>query len=84
MVSMFHSLLQYQVTLHRFLVLPPPLHKSWDEISFRGRAVTPYVMEFLMIFIRFIIKHETLWLIKTLGKLKEFLKLNLQEQVKNS
>jgi hypothetical protein len=37
-----------------------------------------------MIFIRFIIKHETLWLIKTLGKLKEFLKLNLQEQVKNS
>jgi hypothetical protein len=28
-----------QGILHRFLVLPPPFHKSQEEISFKGRGL---------------------------------------------
>jgi hypothetical protein len=39
--------IHHRVILHRFLC-SPSLRKSWDEISLRGRAVTPHVMVFLI------------------------------------
>jgi hypothetical protein len=49
--------------------------------------VTPPVTEFLIIFFKLLIKHKTLLVNEILGKIEVLsikLKLNLQEQVKNS
>jgi hypothetical protein len=70
-----------------FLVHHPPF-ANLRMIFLLGGAVTPRVMEFLIIFLKLLIKHETLLVNQILGKTKGVLqiklKLNLQEQVKNS
>jgi hypothetical protein len=52
------------------------------------KILTPWVMEFLIIFLKLLIKYETLLVNQILGQTKGVpqikLKLNLQEQVKNS
>jgi hypothetical protein len=48
MVLMFYSFVFDIESLYTIFLCSPTFHKSWDEISLRGRAITPYVMERLI------------------------------------
>jgi hypothetical protein len=43
-------------SVHHSSFLVPPQSKSQDKISFKGRTVTPRVMEFIINFIKILIK----------------------------